>query len=268
MPLKSQLIAFDFDGVISNSFYDSMMTAINTYIECVPKHHLPVTEPLDGQSIFALERIEQELFKRFADLMPLGNFAQDYFVFLTILQTDQDVSAISQDHFNDIRASLNESDRINFNDRFYKNRHDMQINDPETWSLLLPPFPGIVESVPILSKHSRIGIATSKDVQSVNILLDKYGISSYFPQENILDKDFAKTKRDHLIHFHKALDLPFEKIHFIDDKVTHLQGVKDLGVNAHLSTWGFNGEREYEIARQHGFNLLRIEDLPKLGMDT
>ncbi len=267
MPPKPQLVAFDFDGVISNSIYDSMMTAVNTYIECVSDHRLPVDGPLNAHSVFTLEEQNPDFFQRFVGLMPLGNFAQDYYVFLTILQSDEDVLAITQEQFDGIRESLSESDRVAYNARFYEKRCAMQTSDPESWSTLLPPFSGIVESVPILSQRSQIGIATSKDIQSVTILLDKYELTSFFPKENILDKDFADSKRDHLIHFHESLDIPFESIHFIDDKVSHLIGVMDLGVQAHLSTWGFNGEREHEIARKHGLNLLRIEDLPRLGLD-
>ena len=104
-------------------------------------------------------------------------------------------------------------------------------------------------------------IATSKDHQSVDILLRKYKLTDCFQRENILDKEFAESKRDHLTQFHEKHNVPFKDIHFIDDKVSHLIKVKDLGVQAYLAVWGFNTEREHEIALEHGFKLLRLEAL-------
>ena len=41
------VIAFDFDGVISNSIHDSFVTAINSYLAFVPGHNLPVSSPIE-----------------------------------------------------------------------------------------------------------------------------------------------------------------------------------------------------------------------------
>jgi hypothetical protein len=37
-------------------------------------------------------------------------------------------------------------------------------------------------------------------------------------------------------------------------------------VNCYLASWGFNTKREHETARQNGFHVLEIEDLPFIGL--
>jgi hypothetical protein len=98
-------------------------------------------------------------------------------------------------------------------------------------------------------------------MQSVIMILEHHGLSEYFRPDNILDKDFAPTKREHFIKFHENHGTPYSAMHFIDDKVSHLIKVVDLGVNCYLATWGFNGEREHRIAEDHGCRLLTLQTL-------
>ena len=260
-----QILVFDFDGVICNSIHDSLMTAVNSYIQFVPEHRLPLDGPLKAGAIFAFEKAHPEFFGRFSRLMPMGNFAQDYYVFLSIIENDTSGKVTDQAGFDAFKRAIPEETRSSYQELFYEYRQSMQDSDPEGWASRLPPFPGIPESIHSLSERYLCAIATSKDYQSVDLILSHYGLRDYFQTENILDKDFAASKRDHLIRFHQEHDIPFEAIHFIDDKVLHLVEVKDLGVHAYLSTWGFNTEREHEMARKEGIALLKLDDLPLLG---
>lgn len=261
---NTQILVFDFDGVICNSIHDSLMTALNTYIQFVPDHTLPLEKPLEPDSLFLFEKNHEPLFNRFSKLMPMGNFAEDYFVFLRIIEEDKSEKVKDQASFNSFKSSIPEEKLNSYQTLFYQYRTHLQESDPKSWANLLPPFPGIVEAIQTLSQRFLCAIATSKDKGSVDILLRSYGLVPYFHPENILDKDFAKSKREHLIRFHKEHNIPFKNIHFIDDKVLHLASVKDLGIHAYLALWGFNTEREHKIARDNGLTLLRLEDLPHL----
>jgi phosphoglycolate phosphatase-like HAD superfamily hydrolase len=260
-----QILVFDFDGVICNSIHDSLMTAVNTYIEFVDRHQLPIKEPLKSESVLSFEQNHPEFFHRFSEFMPLGNFAMDYYVFMVIIEKDIGSQILEQSDFEAVKRTIAEETLLSYSDLFYKNRRSMQEKDPGAWARLLPPFPGIAKSIALLSERFLCAISTSKDHNSVDILLKSYGLNDYFQKQNILDKDFAESKRDHLVRFHQEHGVPFSGIHFIDDKVLHLISVKDLGVHAYLALWGFNTQREHETARSQGFNLLRLKDLPKLG---
>jgi len=260
-----RLLVFDFDGVICNSFHDSLVTAIDTYMELVPKHNLPVSSRLSENSIFQFEEEEKEFCRRFRDLMPLGNFAHDYYVILRILEQGIFDNIKSQEDFDEFKQTCSSDMIDNYQKRFYKVRYDMQTSDPEAWAGLLPPFPGVVPAIKQLSKKFTLAIATSKDVRSVGILLKKYGLTDCFDQSNILDKDYARSKREHLATLSKRLSVDFSDISFIDDKVLHLVAVKDMGAKLYLAMWGFNTEREYEIAKSYGFRLLTLDELSNLG---
>ncbi|MFO7888839.1 MAG: hypothetical protein R6V04_00710 [bacterium] len=264
MTVSKKILALDFDGVLCNSIHDSVVTALNTYLKCTAKHHLPLQEPLTPENVTDFENKNPEFMKKFTHLMPLGNFAKDYYVILKIIDKNKYDTISSQKDFNDFRESLDDQQMETYNNLFYEYRHTLQKNNPEAWAALLPAFPDIPQAVRKLSKTFLPAVATSKDVNSVNILLEKYGIDDLFSSENILDKDFARTKREHMIKFKQLHHLDFADIHFIDDKISHLLEVKDLKVHTYLAAWGFNTEREHKTAGEHGINLLALKDFPHL----
>lgn len=262
MTSSKPIIAFDFDGVISNSVHDSYVTALNAYMEFLPEHQLPLTERIDpAEKIFEYEKENPELFDKFMHLLPMGNRAEDYYVILQAIERDLSETINSQDSFDRFKADLDPSKRAQFHDFFYHFRIHRQDEDPVAWARLLPSFPGIPEIIPTLAESFTLGIATAKDGRSVDLQLANYGLSEYFDCQNRLDKDFSETKRGHLRQFHAMHGTPYSDIHFIDDKVLHLLAVEDLGVKCYLSMWGFNSKREHDIAREHGFTLLEIDGL-------
>ncbi len=264
MSLESILI-FDFDGVLCNSIHDSLFTALQSYCDIVPHNALPWVKDTKRDQVFQFEKENPEFFDQFTDLMPLGNFAQDYFVFLRLLETNAVKSIRSQRDFDDFKKSLPKEQLLLYDKIFYRNRVRMQNENPDEWVRLLPSFKGLQESIPGLSQRFLLAIATSKDYQSIHLLLNHWDLAKYFSRKNILDKDFAESKRDHLVKFQEEHGIPFGHMHFIDDKISHLFDVQDLGVQAYLALWGFNTAREHDLAKKSGFHLLSLEDLPALG---
>ena len=51
------------------------------------------------------------------------------------------------------------------------------------------------------------------------------------------------------------------EVTFIDDKVNHLVDVAEIGTRCLLAGWGYNGEREFAVARAAGFPVLTLEAL-------
>jgi len=268
MKTSQQILVFDFDGVISNSIHESFMTALNAYTKFVPDHSLPLEKPLEADMIFQFEKEHPEIFKQFFQLMPMGNRAEDYLLILLLIDRKENGKVTNQSEFDEFKKTVPIEIQEEFHRSFYQSRLSFRQQYPAVWIEMHKPFPGIVDAIRSLSRRFLLAIATSKDRTSVDILLQHYGLSDYFQPENILDKDFAKSKRLHIIKFQKEHNIPFTNIHFIDDKVLHLVSVKDLGVNCYLAAWGFNTEREHKIAMKEGFMLLRLEDLARLGMRT
>ncbi len=265
MEASKKILVFDFDGVIANSIHESFMTAINTYIEVVPDHALPLSNPLTPHEIFEFEKKHADLYQKYFQAMPLGSRAEEYFAVFQIIEKNDFDQIKNQSQFTHYKMTLPKEKRKNYDRRFYENRAALQKKDPLTWAKLIPPFKRVVEAIPNLSDRFTLCIATSKDRSSINILLENYGLLDYFDAENILDKDFADSKKQHLVRFHEDHHIPYSNMHFIDDKISHLQSVKNLGVHTYLALWGFNNEREYETAREEGFTLLALDDLKNIG---
>lgn len=265
MKEPQKILVLDFDGVICNSIHESFMTALNTYIQSVPNHHLPLKKPLEPQTLTAFENTHPDLFRLFSQFLPMGNRAEDYFVILLLIDREEAEKAVHQAGFDSYRASIPPETLEAFHSRFYQTRNRIRQAYPRKWSEMLQPFPGVVNAIPTLSRRFVLAIATAKDRTSVDFLLRTHGLSKHFRPENILDKDFAKSKRAHLVRFHEEYNVPFQNIYFIDDKILHLVSVRDLGVRTYLALWGFNTEREHRVARKEGIPLLRLEDLQNLG---
>ena len=263
---SKSILVFDFDGVISNSVHDSFRTALNTYIAFRPVHSLPVDRALGtAAETYRFETDHPGLFDLFCKLIPLGSHAEDYYTIFTLLDRKAVHEVKSQGDFDAYRKAIPDGEQKAYHALFYEIRNALQKKDPKDWAGLMPVFPEVAEALPVLSERFILAIATAKDLFSVNLQLKEYGIERYFLPENILDKDFAKAKLDHLTLLRRRHGVPFERIHFIDDKVLHLVSVAGLGVRCYLAVWGFNTRREHSLAKKHGFVLLKLEELKDLG---
>jgi phosphoglycolate phosphatase-like HAD superfamily hydrolase len=263
------VLVFDFDGVISDSIHDSFRTSLNAYIRIKPGHSFPLIRPLEtAAQTFCFEKDHPDLFERFKKIIPLGNRAEDYYIMLGMLDRREDEGISGQDGFDAFAKTVPGAEQNAYQRLFYEGRIQLQRNDPEDWASLVPVFPGFAGAAAGLSERFILAIATSKDRFSVDLLLNTYGIAPLFMPENILDKDFAESKRDHLLHLRDIHGVPFSAMHFIDDKVLHLVSAAGLGVKCYLSMWGFNTPREHAVAKREGFVLLRLEELKNLGKEN
>jgi phosphoglycolate phosphatase-like HAD superfamily hydrolase len=191
--------------------------------------------------------------------MPLGNRAEDYAVILAALEEEAILSdQAAYDSF--YRRQDPELLRV-FHERFYQNRTSWAERDPEGWRRMLSPYPAVLEVLHRRASQVTLAIATAKDRRSVRMLLRDYGIEPLFREDLVLDKETGVTKRSHLERLQRSLEVPFEAITFVDDKVNHLDHVSGLGVRCGLAAWGYNGKREREAALRAGHLVLHLHDL-------
>ncbi len=239
-----RVLALDFDGVISDSAPEAFAVALRTYTGLRPASPLQETE---------------ELYAGFVELMPLGNRAEDYAVILAALE-EKAVIADQADYDSFYRQQDAEQLRA-FHERFYQARTAWAERDPDGWRRMLSPYPDMLEILHRRASQVTLAIATAKDRFSVGMLLHDYGIASLFREDLVLDKETGVTKRSHLERLQQSLEVPFDAITFVDDKVNHLDTVAGLGVRCGLAAWGYNGKREWEAAQQAGHLVLHLHDL-------
>ena len=122
------------------------------------------------------------------------------------------------------------------------------------------PYPPFLEVLHRRAGDALLAIVTAKDAETVDALLRDYGIEGLFPGERVLDKETGIHKDAHLRQLHETVGVAYEEMVFVDDKVNHLDRVAALGVRCALAAWGYNGEREVELARQRGYRVFTLEN--------
>jgi phosphoglycolate phosphatase-like HAD superfamily hydrolase len=201
---------------------------------------------------------EDPLYASFLGLMPLGNRAEDFAISLTALEASRSIA--DQADYDAFRSELDEDWLREFHRRFYENRAALSRRDPTGWRRMMGPYPAFLEILHRRAADALLAIATSKDVETVDALMRDYGIEALFPPERVLDKETGVHKDAHLKQLHETLGVAYEEIVFVDDKVNHLDRVAALGVRCALAAWGYNGEREVELARQRGYRVCTLEN--------
>ncbi len=254
------LLALDFDGVISDSAPESFEVALLTYTQMMDCSRFDDRRAvLESGSLPTPSRLaEDPLYASFLDLMPLGNRAEDFAISLSALEASRPLA--DQADYDAFRSELDESWLQEFHRRFYENRAALSRRESTGWRRMMGPYPPFLEILHRRAGDALLAIATSKDAETVAALLRDYGIEALFPRERVLDKETGVHKDAHLRQLHKTVGVAYEEIVFVDDKVNHLDRVAGLGVRCALATWGYNGEREVERARQCGYRVCTLEN--------
>ena len=254
------LLALDFDGVISDSAPESYAVALLTYTQMNNNSRFDDRRAaLEAGSLPAAKRlVEDPLYVAFIDLMPLGNRAEDFAISFCALEAGR--SLADQTDYDAFRSELDEDWLRDFHRRFYENRSALSRRDPTGWRRMMGPYPPFLEILHRRAGDTLLAIATSKDAETVDALMRDYGIEALFPRERVLDKETGVHKDAHLQLLHETVGVAYDEIVFVDDKVNHLDRVAGLGVRCALAAWGYNGEREVELAHRRGYRVCTLED--------
>ena len=194
--------------------------------------------------------------------MPLGNRAEDFGV--ALLAIESNASLDNQAAYDQFFDRLDGSFAEEFHAHFYRERNAFRGAQPEVWEALSVPFAGLVELLRRRAGDIGLAIATAKDGSSVAKLLENYGVSDLFAEGTVIDKESGRDKRAHLRAVAERFGANFDEITFIDDKANHLLQTRPLGVRCLLAEWGYNGEREQAIARQHEIDVATLDNRESL----
>jgi phosphoglycolate phosphatase-like HAD superfamily hydrolase len=257
------VLALDFDGVLCNSSREVLVVAADAYAKLRPGSPLlPALRWLRARVLAGDDVREDALAGGFADLLPLGNRAEDFGVALWILE--HELSATDQDQYDAIYEEVGEAWRTDYHRVFYDARAALRDADPEEWLALHRPYP---ELGSMLRRHrgsTRPAVVTAKDAQSVRLLLVALEIDDIFEAQLVLDKETGVHKARHLEVLQERTKAPFSQITFVDDKVNHLQKTSVLGIRPVLAGWGFNTTREHELAHNLGYQVATLANAEQI----
>ncbi len=240
------ILALDFDGVICDSSREVFRTALETWNAVTPESR--IREEIS---------IRPEFIEAFSRLVPLGNRAEDFCVALHILVNGIDVP--DQEAYDRVRDRMGTHRMQIFHDAFYRVRERLRSSDPKTWSHLHDAYEPIADLLRRRRSDVVRGIVTAKDRESVQRLLDHFGLSELFPEHLIFDKETGVVKTNHIRAMAATLGVDPSNMTFVDDKYNHLLATRPLGVRGVLAAWGHNGEREWTAAADAGFAVATLE---------
>jgi len=262
------VLALDFDGVICDSVHETFATAVRTYAGFVPDSRLVKRiEARMGTWPWAdAEIVTEPDFVHFERMVPLGNRAEDFGVVL--LSMDLDMKIGDQASYDRFFRSLEQEWLEAFHARFYETRAALRHEAPDAWLALHSDYPRFTALLHEMAGDITLAVATAKDGASLGLLLDSFGVAELFPGELRLDKETGVQKTEHLSRLAERLDVPFEAITFVDDKVNHLVRVAPLGVRPVLAGWGHNTTREHDEAASRGFQVATLETAGSILLDT
>ena len=139
---RAQVLALDFDGVISDSALESFLVAARTLVRVDPGAEAGrAASELDWSDAAALR--SHSLYPDFLELMPLGNRAEDFGVAFRLLE--QGRVRIDQAEFDAVREELGPDFLQVFHRTFYEERAALRAEDLRGWLALLEPFEPFVE---------------------------------------------------------------------------------------------------------------------------
>lgn len=253
-------LALDFDGVISDSAAEAFAVSLPTYVAARPVDRW--TRLASSVQVLSRAELEREpLYRAFVDGMPLGNRAEDFGVVLHALERGLPLD--DQAAYDQVRLDVGEAFCDDYHERFYAERIAFRTRAPDRWRGLMAPYSAFLGVLRARAEDAVLAVATAKDRESVDLLLEAYGVADLFAPACIFDKGAGPDKRSHLTLLAESLGLEFPEITFVDDKVNHLDSVSRLGVRCALASWGFNGERERRLAEERGYlvlDLAHVED--------
>jgi phosphoglycolate phosphatase-like HAD superfamily hydrolase len=253
-----RVIALDFDGVLCDSVRETFATAIHTYRKTAPDSAVvrricdrlgrwPWTDPAIATD---------PDFERYEALVPLGNRAEDFGV--ALLSLDLELDLTDQEAYDNFYETLDPTWLDTFHRRFYETRNAIRALDRDAWLALHHDYPSFSSDLHRIAGQARLAIATAKDGRSLDLLLDRLGVSEIFDRDLRFDKETGVQKTAHLTELARRLDIPFKDVTFVDDKVNHLKKVSPLGVRPVLAGWGHNTEREHRAAEDAGYEVATL----------
>jgi phosphoglycolate phosphatase-like HAD superfamily hydrolase len=248
-----KVLALDFDGVICDSAREVFQVGLRAYTQLQPDSRLAASA--EGESRDAIRH-------DFVQLTPLGNRAEDFGVALRAI--DEGIEIRDQAGYDAYFASQDSAWLQAFHAEFYRQRIALREAGLDAWLRLHASYEPFDSALARLAHRLQLAVVTAKDRGSVRLLLEAFGIAGLFGTDLILDKEVGVAKTEHMRVLAERLDLSFVEITFVDDKVNHLQAVATLGVRVVLAGWGFNTEREHELARTLGIPIASLDDVEQV----
>lgn len=247
----SEVVVFDFDGVISNSIEECFLVSYHAYKgkTKVDSDFFEVDEPKTKPLFFQYRYL-------------VGAAYEYFFLWEAIDQwlVTPDTSLISIYLQKKERGKTQETER--HYEVFFQLRNQLRNKYLQDWIRINPVYPDIIELLTQVSNRFEFYIASTKDEPSIEMILKDNDFE--MPTEHIVGKTVSTDKQNQLKQILQWTAKPPEKVYFIDDNLNHLNRVHPLDVHCFLASWGYNDETSRIKAQEQGIPVVDIDQWSKI----
>ena len=222
-----KILCLDFDGVICDSIEETLLVSYNAYLE---KNNTSLGLV---RNVAEIPDLIQEQFREYRYLV---GPAKEYYALMKAIHNSAGNEIPGQ--FQSI-CRTEESALHSFSDHFFHVRKEFRHNDLDAWLRLHSIFTEFSDHWEVLKPSYEIYIVTTKDHESVVMLLSNNGIE--IADNHIYTKDRFSMKSGAIKNIMKIMHCGNSDVIFVDDNENHLKNVSDVGVQCLLATWGYTG---------------------------
>ncbi|HOR42836.1 MAG TPA: hypothetical protein PK111_06730 [Atribacterota bacterium] len=251
-----KILAVDYDGVISDSALKSLFVSHNVYC----RHFGPEVKKNFGGQLFTFENWQQmkknfpQEMKKYRQLRAYVEYSCDFLVMIKIIE--EQIPVHNQQEFIKIRQEM-DLDYQFFHELFFQEKERWQEKDFAKWFSLAPVYRGVTAGIErLLKEGAKIVIATSNLGKAIHPAFHQDYLGFTLPLPDIFDKNYGKSKSDHMKAIATQYRVNYGDIYFIDDQLNYLEETQTLGVNAFLAGWGYCTEEQKTIARKKGITVI------------
>ncbi len=244
-------VVFDFDGVVTDSTDECMVTAWNTW---------QAWRGRQGKRS-SVDEFSPELKEQFRLMRPYVKGAGEFYIIMRYLEDSGNRLRRTFKGQNDYEYFYREwQEHLQpFKAIFYEQRDLLRKKNLRKWIDLHPVFPEVIERLKALSAEKRLYIATMKDSESVELVLEYQGL--IHKKDRIFDQAQIKSKLEALDIIAAKEKVAPGEIVFIDDNVNHLFSPFEAGYRCYLATWGSALPEYRAIAEKKGIPTVTLQTL-------
>ncbi len=257
---KEKILALDFDGCIVDSVMEALFVTYVSYRKYINKEtRIFGNKKPEIDKFLSLISDYQSQVKRFRERRHYIKDASDYAVVLYIMEENLKVS--SEDEFFKTKKLIPNKDMERFYQCFYDTRARIIEDNFDAWARLTPGYDCINGMRRLANEHKMI-MATNNNKETAKSLLVEQYLNLNIKEEDIVDLHISTDKTVQMKYIVSKYGVKFEDIHFLDDNLSQLLAVRELGVNVYLASWGYCTEEQKNFAKKSSdINFLTEENM-------
>jgi len=240
------ILALDFDGVISDSIRECLVVAHNAFAAFARQDN----------RIEGFEQLDSDHVDKLRFMRNFIRSGEDY-VYITfalnkglVLQNQQEFDTFAEEYQN-----LREQ----FLDIFYKERQEFSQKKTAQWIRLNPLYEGMQEFLSAFPHKRNLYVITTKKTEFADKILKGNGVEMAFEQMLHATPDNGKDKIITMLL--RKRNVAPARFYFVDDQVDTLLKVKSSGIHCILAEWGYNNPHQIELAEKNQIRKMKLHEL-------